>query len=271
MESLANIRRAAELDPANISYQRFLVGALTTARRWDEALAAQRRVVALLPDNLSEPARLARLIFTATGSTREGEEFFAHLTPEQANSPLGLELRRNWAGAILNDAEAVRLDKLQPYYDGFGVPRWEQAALNALNYHRMGDVAGAKARLGDMPAELRARLVREPQNVRQWVFLALMDAILGHKEEAQRGIDRAVRLMPVSRDALAGPNYAYYRALIYEIVGEKEVALAEYTRLINTPGSGIFVKELKVGHPALRGDPRWEALLNDPKNNAPLF
>ena len=270
-ESLANIRRAAELDPANTNYQSTLVSTLTAARRWDEALAAQRRIVALRPDDLPTAYNLARLAYTATGSRREGEQFFASLTPEQFDSPPVIELRKGWT---TDPAEAIRLDKLQPNYDGFGQPRWEQALVAALNNFSLGDREGAKARLGDWPAELRNRVQNQPGNFRQLVFLAAMEMVLGNKGEARQAIERAVVLMPPSRDAVDGALYAYYRALVYAGIGEKEMALAEFTRLLSVPmiTGAMAVHELRDSWlKTLQGDPRWEALLNDPKNNAPLF
>ena len=125
--------------------------------------------------------------------------------------------------------------------------------------------------MGAEPEQLRARLAREPGNFRQIVFLAGMDALLGRKAEALRGVDQAVQLMPMSRDAVDGATYAYYRAITYDIAGEKEVALAEYARLLRVPGSQVRVHGLRRAYSTLHGDPRFEALLNDPQNNAPLF
>ena len=49
-------------------------------------------------------------------------------------------------------------------------------------------------------------------------------------------------------------------------------AITELTELLRSP-SAVNVHELKVMpvYFNLRGDPRFQALLNDPKNNAPLF
>ena len=78
--------------------------------------------------------------------------------------------------------------------------------------------------------------------------------------------------MPLSRDALDGATYAQYRAGIYDWTGDKEYALAEYQRLFRIPTTTLGnVHELKAGYSTLHGDPRFEALLADPKNNAPLF
>ena len=272
-EALANHRRAIELDPGNAAYQSSLVGILISARRWDEALVAHRRLVAFRPGDLPTAYSLAYLPYTATGSRREGEQFFASLTPEQFNSPLVIQLRKGWTR---DRAEAIRLDKLQPYYDGFGGPRWEQAMGAAFSYFALGDREGTKARLGEWPAELRTRVQREPGNFRQLVFLAAMEMVLGNKVESRLAIDRAAALMPPSRDAVDGPLHAFYRALIYGGTGEKEIALAEFTRLLSVPvpSGGMSVHELRnndLATTVLRGDPRWEALLNDPKNNQPLF
>ena len=271
-QSLVNARRACELDPANIGYQRNLLATLLAGRHWDEAFATQRRITALLPDSLDEAYTLAVLRFQATGSTQEGEAFFARLTPGQRNSPLGVNLRGNWAATIGDNAEAIRLDKLQPYYDEDGTPHWQQAFFGAFTLFSVGDKEAAKTRLGDYPAELHARLVREPKNVFYWTFLSGMEAILGHKEEALRCADRSVEIMSESLDALDGVNYAKIRAKVYDWTGDKERALAEYTRLIRVPSPYFMnVHEMKHAYSTLHGDPRFEALLNDPANNAPLF
>ncbi len=271
-ESLVNTRRAAELDPANIAYLRNLVTTLQSGRRWEEAIAAQKRIVTLLPDKLSEAYQLAVLAFQATGSTREGKEFFAGLTPEQLNSPRGIYLRALWAVEMGDLAEAIRLDRLQPYFDEDGMPHWEQAYFAAVTYLAAGDRAAAVARLGDFPAELRTRLQREPTNLHYRSFLAGMEAILGHTAEARREADRCVELLPMSRDALDGSTYAYVQAFIYDLTGDKEQALADYARVLQLPSSTLgSVHELKDTPGTLRGDPRFEALLNDPRNNAPLF
>jgi len=271
-QSLANARRASELDPANINYLRNLLATLRAARRWDEALATQRRIITLLPGYLPAAFNLAYGHFLASGSTREGDVFFASLKPEQLNSPECIELRKNWAGTVGDYAEVIRLDKVQPYYEEDGVPHYEQAYGAALSYYALGDKAGAQVRLGDYPAELRARLVQEPKSVRLWAFLAGMEVILGNKAEALRCAERSVELMPESLDALDGVSYAAFRANTYDMTGEKEKALAEFARLLRTPATAfVNVHEWKRGYSTLHGDPRFETLLNDPKNNQPLF
>ena len=271
-ESAVNTRRALALDPANLNYLHNLYATATAGRRWDEALMVQRRIVALVPEKLDEQMALGFLMFQTTGSTREGDEFIAGLSPEKKNSPRGINLRESWAAETGNFAEAARLDKLQPYFDEDGTPHVQQALGAASIYVALGDVAAARARLGDLPTQLRARLKSDPGNLNNYFVLAGMEAILGHGDEAKRLADRGVEQLPVSRDALDGAIFAQFRAVAYDWAGDKDFALAEYQRMFRIPTSvGGNVHEMKIAYSTLHGDPRFEAMLADPKNNAPLF
>ena len=271
-QSLANSRRATELDPANLRYLRNLGATLIAGRRWDEARAVRARIVALLPGSLEDQFQLAFNSFQATGSTREMDAFLAGLSAVERDSELGLAMRKGWAATKGDFAEAIRIDRLQPYYDKDGTPRWTQAFTAATFYFSMGDVAGVKARLGDHIAEVRALVEREPGNVVALGFLASIEAMLGNKAEALRCAELSVTLLPESRDHLDGVTAAWVRAFVYDVVGEKEKALAEYARLLRVPSTGLGnVHEIKRGFSTLRGDPRFEALLNDPASSAPLF
>jgi TolB-like protein len=276
-QSLANTRRAVDLEPGNANYLRNLEATLQAARRYDELIGVQRRLAAMFPDQLIEAFGVAELSLQSYGSISDGQAFFAGLTPEQSKSPLGLSLRETWARDTGDLAEAARLDRLQPYFDDSGEPHYRQAWNAAITLAALGDRRAAAARAGSFPAELRDRLESEPDNADYWGYLSGFEALLGHKDEALRCIDRAVALRPESRDALDGPTYAGIRALIYAWVGEEDSAFAEFKRLVNVPEGIVFAPlndyNLKH-HPVyapLRHDPRIEALAIDPKNSRPLF
>jgi hypothetical protein len=60
---------------------------------------------------------------------------------------------------------------------------------------------------------------------------------------------------------------------VYVLIGDKDQAIAEYARLLRLPYSGLNVHAMRRDPPfaPLRSDVRFQALLGDPKNNAPLF
>jgi serine/threonine-protein kinase len=55
-------------------------------------------------------------------------------------------------------------------------------------------------------------------------------------------------------------------------VGEKDEAIAEYSRLLHVPyGANVNLSRVDPGWLPIRDDPRFKALLADPKNNEPLY
>jgi|CZKI01.1.fsa_nt_gi TolB-like protein/Tfp pilus assembly protein PilF len=272
-ESLAQLRRAVELDPGNVSYVRNLMQSLEYARRWDEAVGLQRRLITMLPeDRLREEISLSWQFAYSTGSTKEAEDLLARLTPEQLSSHRVIRFRRvlaQWKGDY---AEFKGLDAQLPFFDEDGAEHSIQAANAATVYAAHGDLQEARARIADFPAEVRARIEREPANPLLYGYLAQMEAVLGHKEEAVRLGRRAAELLPETRDTIVGPAISYYLASIYAWTGDKDRALAELARLMHIPGRAeVEIMRHDPMLTPLRGDPRFGALLSDPKNRAPLF
>jgi TolB-like protein/Flp pilus assembly protein TadD len=270
-ESLVNLRRAVELDPANVSYTRNLLASLDRARRWDEARTAQQRLVTLLPDRLFEQFALADLEFSANGSMKAADALLARLSPAQRDSPTGIYWRKLWAINRGDFGEFKRLDQLHPSFD-----EEEDPVISALIagtiYLVTGDSVALHARLDAPLVEWRARAQREPVNAKAWSFLSNIEALLGQAEAAVQHARKAAELIPESRDAMDGPTYRYLLAWVYAITGDKDRAMTELTRLMQIPtGWNVAGIRTNPGFAKLRGDPRFEALLNDPKNNAPLF
>ena len=273
-ESLVNTRKAAQLDPGNVSYARNLTATLLSGRRWPELLAEQRRLIALLDDKLRSQSYLARLSYWATGSPRELDNFLAGLPPPEINAPVQM-LVRKWIAEDRGDfGEFIRLDQLQPYGDNEGEQRYVQALEAATVYAASGDLAGARRRLGDFPAELRARILSEPTNARIRGELGLMEALLGNKAEAVRLAREGVEMLPESRDALDGVNFTLWGLVqVYAWTGDKDRAIEGVAHILSVPSQAGGTHILRSGPwlVPLHGDPRFEALLNDPKNDAPLF
>jgi TolB-like protein/Flp pilus assembly protein TadD len=270
-ESLAHLRRAVELDPANATYLRNLISTLMYVRRWEEAEAVQRRLVALLPDQLWEQLTLAELSFTAQGSFKAIDELLARLTPTEKDSPVVIFKRKTWALVRDDYAEFKRLDALQPHY-----PDQEQPGTGAIYAAAMhlahGEAETARKRIEGAFAEIETLTQKEPAYLRARLHLGAMEAIRGRPDEAVRLARNAVDLMPESRDALDGFNCLYWLAQVYALSGDKDRAIAELGRLARLPGntSPAWIRR-DPSFAALRGDPRFEALFKDPKNNAPLF
>ncbi|MEI9863072.1 MAG: hypothetical protein WDN00_00645 [Limisphaerales bacterium] len=168
-------------------------------------------------------------------------------------------------------AQVVKLDEKYPYVDPFK-PHLVQDAEYAFDLVAANDMPAARSRAEKLIPRFKTALDKQPDNSSMWGNLALLHAIVGEKEQALACAHKAVELMPESADAVAGPANSTGLAQILAWTGDKDGALKELARLLQTPhGVNIYNARLDIGWLPLRGDPRYEALVNDPKNNAPLL
>jgi TolB-like protein/cytochrome c-type biogenesis protein CcmH/NrfG len=269
----ANFRKSVELDPRNMRYRVSFADFLLRGHRYDEALSEMRQVAAIAPDNISWGFYMAMIPFLKSGSTVEGDALIAHLTADKPNDPMSMPIRKGWARERSDFAEAVRLDELQPYDDATGSPHWSQDLQVALDYIANSDEKTGKEKLAKLLPEVKALVADQPNNGSLWSVIGLAEAILGQRADALEAANKLVAITPESVDAVDGPQKSQTRAVILAWVGEKDQALAELSRLAHTPFSDVDVMADRnnVGWLPLRDDPRFKAIMDDPRNTAPLF
>jgi tetratricopeptide (TPR) repeat protein len=92
--------------------------------------------------------------------------------------------------------------------------------------------------------------------------LGLIDAALGEKQKALEEGRRAVELLPVKKDAVAGAAVIEYLAVIAAWVGEKDLAFEQLERAVRMPNTLSYgqLKLLPYWDP-LRGDPRFDQIV----------
>ncbi len=277
IESLANLRRAAELDPGSAEQPRNLMISYVAMRRYPEAIAAQERRVSLLPESLRESFEVARLKFFQNGSTKEGDDVLAGPIAARADPAVAAGYRKLWAAMKGDFATVTRLDKDFPAAwapglgSGGGSPT-EYALNNATVMAAQGDLPGARKRVEKYPAELRARLVNEPQNTAVLTQLAQIEALLGHKKEALAAARQARELLPETLDPISGRGPHQALAFVLAWTGDKAAACAELKQMLATSGQpNVFWLKNGPWFAPLKGFPAFEDLLKDPKSQAPLF
>ncbi len=282
-ESLANHRRALQLDPVGADLAIDFAFLLAAFRRWDDMREVRQRMNALRPVEqvdmlIQDRAYFAEAMFSATGSTQVADDWLAGLPPGTIESSRILGVRK-WLAQIRGDhTEWLRLDVLRgTVRNANGTVAGEtakSATLAAMIIALQGDPAGARQRLAKAHQALQSRLEANPNSAEGLGEFALMEAVLGQKLEAVRDATKAVELLPEARDIVEARRLQRKRAAVYAWTGEKERALDELARLLRIPfGYEWSVHDLAFD-PAfapLRGHPRFEALLKDPKYHQPLF
>jgi TolB-like protein/cytochrome c-type biogenesis protein CcmH/NrfG len=266
-ESITSFERAVELEPSARNHLAELAVMYRAARRYPEAIAAQRRLAHLQPEDLEQAFHLAVWEFDATGRPDAAEQLLASRTPQQAGSPAGITNQFRW-DLIKGDCAAAL--RLRPPSSG---PErrftWDRRDTDLAL--RVADPVAAQPYLGYSRELLQAMLVKQPKRALYWAWLAEVEALLGDRPAALTAADKAVNFLPETTDRWEGPTYTAYRAMVYAWVGDTDRAIDEFARLLQTQ-IGLSVHEMKHDpyYLPLQGNPRWEALLNDPKNNAPL-
>jgi hypothetical protein len=104
---------------------------------------------------------------------------------------------------------------------------------------------------------LNQKVQKAPDNGPLLSQLAVVDALLNNKETAIAEAKRAVDLLPISKDTMAGPYLQTNLAVVYAWTNESDLAFQTLNSSAKVP-NGIFYGQLKR-------EPYWEPLRQDPR------
>jgi tetratricopeptide (TPR) repeat protein len=169
-----------------------------------------------------------------------------------------LRLERNYA-------EAVRLLQARQAQFHFAseIEKGINQVLLAWAQRLAGDAASAKATAEQARNTLEPLYKDQQDNALFAANLSLNYAVLGNKELALKEAERAVTLLPSSKDRMTGPALEENLALIQTIFGENSRAISTLTRLLQTPYASLLYTT-PVTPALLRLDPLWDPLRSDP-------
>ncbi len=132
----------------------------------------------------------------------------------------------------------------------------------ALFFMVYGNVAAARTNAGLALPLLSASVKADPRESGFHNSLAIVHAILGHRDDAVSEAKRAMRETPVSRDAYSAPDVAFASAIALTIAGANSDAITALEAGIRQPANSTpnFAKLYPIFAP-LRADQRFRKLV----------
>jgi serine/threonine-protein kinase len=258
--ALPHLAKASALDPRSARTARLTGLTLLWLRRYPEAQAAMDRAVALAPTNLTSIERRAMLALAQgdlAGARAIVRTALTAVEPAALIAYFGNFFDLYW---VLDDAQQQQLLALPP--SAFDNDRAAWAIVRAQTYALRGNQALTRVYADSARLANEEQLRATPDDGQRHAFRGLALAYLGRKAEAIQEGERAVALVPISRDAYNGEYLQHQLVRIYLLVGEPEKALDQLEPLLRMPYylSPGWLRVDPTFAP-LKGNPRFERLV----------
>jgi TolB-like protein/tRNA A-37 threonylcarbamoyl transferase component Bud32/Flp pilus assembly protein TadD len=270
-QCIMNFERAIELDPRNLDLLGSAGLTYEYERRFWEAAAYWDRALRVAPDDPTMPVLRARVDLESRADPQPRHEAVQSVVTKD---PSAVDrIADQWFDVALcrrDAAEMARaLASLPP--EGMisgvaGIVAMPRSFLEGLASRVRNDSTGAETAFTAARVEMEKIVREQPDYAAALCGLGMIDAALGHKEDALREGRRAVELLPITKDAMAGAELLGNLAVIFAWVGEKDLAIKQLEEVLRIP-SDVCYGRLRL-HPfwdPLRGDARFEKLLEESK------
>jgi tetratricopeptide (TPR) repeat protein len=274
-ERVALMERALAVDPRNVSAIWRLCQDHFWYRHFDQALAYQRRLLEIRPDDVSLRAEYHRIEYCRTGSWTSYDEWrrslprAAEFTHEDVRE---MDVKR--AAARRDYAEVLRLANIIPD-EGRGRANLLQIELlnqcwQAYAHRAAGNrtLALESARAGTRLAE--TQIARSP---RDWIaryMLATLQAVLGERDSVWETHAGAVAVAQQEDNAHQADRARRHDFYLHAILGDRAEALSGAACQLESPGWQAHEFRVSLELADLWDDPQFQTLVDDPKNNGPL-
>jgi tetratricopeptide (TPR) repeat protein len=251
----ARLARASALDPRSANTARRLALAQLCLRHYAAADSAADRAVALGP-TLPRVTLMKAMVRVAQGDLA-GARAAIQAAGARIDAQTLLAYLSNYFDLywVLDDDQQRQVLAMPPSaFDddrsAWGIVRTE---LYALRHDRARMTAYADSARLALEEQIRAN----SEDAQRHALLGVMLAYLGRKADAVREGRRAVELLPISQDAIAGGYYQLQLVRTYILVGEPDLALDQLEPLLRMP------YYLSPGW--LRIDPTFDPLRSNPR------
>jgi serine/threonine protein kinase/tetratricopeptide (TPR) repeat protein len=258
--AVEHFSQAEQLDPRSVGNPFSLGGALLSLQRYPEAREALDRGLALAPANVGLIEGKA-MTFLAQGDLAGSRAVLKAAPKEVEPTALVARVANVWDLVwVLDEGQRELLLRLTP--GAFDDDRGIWALCLAQAYVLKADAANVRTYAEEARKSFEQQLRAAPEHAVRHAELGIALAYLGRRQEAIHEGERAVALLPVTKDATFGPYLQHQLVRIYMLVGEPEKALDQLEPLLKIPYF-LSPRWLKIdpNFDPLRGNARFQKLV----------
>jgi tetratricopeptide (TPR) repeat protein len=256
-------KEAERLDPRNANLLAQQAFSYNCLRRFPESLRKLDQILDITPDDvdtLAEKAALAQ----AEGDLPRAAALLAPLRP---GADLNEALETQVYQAILERRPTPVIPRLKEILakpdPTLGYINGELRFWLGWAQDVTGDHAAAQESWHQARSELEPFLKEQPENFQLLGDLALTNMGLGDKAAAFELTERAIAVISIEKDAVAGPRPIEILARVAAQTGEPDRAIAALQKLLSIPYADALSSGLPLTPALLRLDPMFDPLRND--------
>jgi len=255
-QAVASFKHAAELDPRSVEYLTELANTYFIVRAYPEVERVLNRAAELAPDSPNVYALRMMTYLNWEGSLDKPRRLMQEALGRFEFARFGETPTLGDCFDLLaaDDAYQAEVARLTPA--AFSGVSLYYFAFKASVYRRRGETAKSRAYADSARSEALATIRRHEDNVFTYTTLAVENAYLGRGNEAVEAGERALSVLPPSKDALFGPEGHIALAEVHMVQGNTSAAVDQLQAALAIPSY------LSAGR--LRADPLWAPLKGTP-------
>jgi serine/threonine protein kinase/Tfp pilus assembly protein PilF len=264
-KSDAYFNEAEKLDPRNVNLLSQHARSYVCLRRFPEALVKLEQILNITPDDIDT------LVLKARIAQAEGDlpRAAALLGPLRLGADYANALETQVYQAILESRPGPLIAQLKEILakpdQTLGFYAGELRFWLAWAQEVAGDHTAARESWSQARTELEAFLKEQPENFVLMGDLALTNVALGDNEAALALAERAIKMIPIERDALTGPRPLEILARVAARIGDGDRSISALEKLLSIPYEAPLAANPPLTPALLRLDPMFEPLRKDPR------
>jgi serine/threonine protein kinase len=266
-KAIERLNELIAFDPGNSAAISVLAGTLMGARQYHAAEQAYDRLIALIPDRPILRIEKAFVNFLKTGDNTAMHSAITVLPTPMRDETDVLFFRLRLA---LQDRDWQQgrelIEKMKGGEDNgtfaYGFRSIPVDCYLILIARLQGEEPEENLSSTEAREQLSQKVRKSPGAADLLSKLAVVDAVLGKKQDAITEVKRAAEMLPIARDAVNGPEIVKNLVVVYAWTGELELSFEALVPLAKMP-FGIDYGDLKLSPlwDPLRKDPRFDKLL----------